>query len=422
MKKPPVYITGKGMVTALGIGSSQVWKGIVDQKDARSTRSYTLIDGQTFEYPVYTSPEIRIEDWVDSELVSWLKESGLATDQDFMFLLAAAKQAFLEANFISNDSHRTALVVGHENIGVNRLIDRILTTPDFVGNKEIFNQNMISSYQTFEREFFHLQTFPHLFYLSKCLGIGGQTYIVNNACATGLYAIDLGRMLIETKQADAVLVVCSDYAHPTEHLWLKEKQFCSMSSTLRPFDGQRDGSVLGDGAGAVLLESSSHLQKRDKAPLYEYQGGDFRQDHWRIAAPDVTKHTYSKVMYEAMNKNRVESIDLLIPHGAGIPLWDLFEAKEIEKVFNYTKSIPTLTACKGYIGHTLGANSIIESIIGMLCMEHNLIPPVMHYENKDPKIDLEVNGTFVEKEVTTFMKSVCAYGGFNAASIFKKIS
>lgn len=420
MTPQKTFVTGTSILSSAGLGSQEVWNSILNGKRAQGYRDYTLSDGQCIRYPVYSMPHLALDDWLSSPMLDQLAEVGLQADPDFIALVVAARLALIDADLVLDDSKtRVALIVGHENLGVNQLINQILTT-DRLTQLESIQKNALSSYHEFSKEFFTLQTFSHLFYLAKCLEINGQTFTVNNACATGLYALELGSMLIESNQADVALVVCSDYAHATEHLWLEDKGFCSKSGSLRPFARDRDGSILGDGAAAVILESQSHLEYRVKKAVCSYRGGSFKQGLWNMTIPDVTKHLYAVVMSEAQLKRSKPQVDLLVPHGAGIPLWDMYEAREIEHVFQ-ASSCPDLTAFKAYIGHTLGANSLIEAILAIYCMKSNLIPPISTEFDLDPKINLPFGAQIQEKRIDSVMKAVCAYGGFNAACIFEEL-
>lgn len=422
MADQQAYVTGTSILASAGIGSDQVWNSIINQNIVQGTREYVLSDGQSIKYPVYPMPKINLQDWLDSSSYEQLEETGLHKDQDFVYLLAAAKLALQDADLKIDQRSRVALIVGHENLGVNHLIDQILTTDRLIQIQDRIDKDVMSSYEAFSKEFFTVQTFPHLFYLAKALGVKGATYTVNNACATGLYALELGKMLIETKQTDIALIVCSDYAHATEHLWLEQKGFCSKSGALKPFDQARDGSVLGDGAAAIILESATHLEHRIRKPICRYAGGSFKQGVWNMTLPDVVDGLYSKAMAEAQQLSSSGSVDLLVPHGAGIPLWDQFESKEILKWFALTASSPDITAFKGYIGHTLGANSLIESVLAIYSMKYNLIPPIGNLQTIDAKMNLPFIQDFKEKRINSVMKAVSAYGGFNAASIFEKVS
>ncbi|GEM_PF-5993686 len=417
MSNRDVAITGSGMIASGGVGSEQVWQSILYHPASPESRVYQMGDGSELEYPVYQAPKVNPGDWLTPFQCEWWKEEGIYDDPDFTLMMAAARMALEDAGIRESERESVALVIGHENLGMNRLIDGILTSTHHDGNRHPLHPiTPLLAYEAYQERFYKLQTFPYLFYLSKTLHLGGIGYVTNNACATGLYAMELGSQLIRSGQADIVLVVCSDYAHVTEHLWLANKGFGSEKQSLRPFDLHRDGSILGDGAAAVVLESSERIQSKSSKPMYRYAGSAFKQDRWQMTLPDVTSHAYSRVMELANSRWLRAPVDLLVPHGTGNTLWDRYEAMEIKRAFT---DLPAITAFKGYIGHTLGANSLIESILLLKCLEHQIIPRTANYEHPDPQIHLPILADTVERPIKRVMKSVPAYGGFIAASAFE---
>ncbi|SDZ40543.1 beta-ketoacyl synthase [Bacillus sp. 166amftsu] len=409
MKK--VYITGTSMISSGGIDSSNVWNSILNQKVQVQKRKYIMYDESEIEYPVYPIPKLDIKDWIKQETYSWIKQENIEEDMDFILMYIASSLALKNSKIKKREN--VALIIGHENVGINNLINKVLQGPPLkkATPLEAFNQ--------YKKDYFKLQTFPHLFYLAKALNINGAHYIINNACASGLHAMEIGSNLIKMGQADQVVVVCSDYAHVTEHMWLSEKGFSSKQGIIKPFDKQRDGSVLGDGAAAVILESENSISRRKGEVLCEYFGSVFQHDNWKLNLPDVTSHCYSKAINRALIKFNSE-IDLLIPHGAGIPLWDKYESKEIFRAFK-GGNLPDVTALKGYFGHTLGANSLLELCAGIQSMLSNIIPPAYNYSELDPDIKLPVGKKFRRKQINSLLKTVSAYGGFNAATIIKRV-
>ncbi|GAA4726658.1 beta-ketoacyl synthase N-terminal-like domain-containing protein [Brevibacillus fulvus] len=416
MSAAKVCVTGTSMLTSLGIGNDEVWEGVLRQQNAISERTYHIDHREHICYPVHPIQLPDLRDWLPSPTYSWIEEAGLHQDADFVLLLVAAMLALRDANLQVDDFSHVSLVLGHENLGVVSLLDKLLTADG--GKEEAFTLRSFAKYQ---ENFFNIQSFPHLFYLAKALGLKGMTLTINNACATGLYGLEVGSRLIQSGQTDVVIVVCSDYSHVTEYLWLAQKGLISPTGELRPFDKNRNGSILGDGAGAFVLESAEHARKRKAKVVCSYAGGYFKQESWKMTLPDVTNHAYSEVIAGVIAKNGAMPVDLLVPHGAGSQLWDLYEAVEIRQAFSALgREIPPVTAFKGYIGHTLGASGLVESVLLVESLKRNLLPPSLHYRQPDPKIGLPLVTETVEKELRTVLKAVSAYGGFYAAVLFQR--
>lgn len=417
-----VLVTGTSMLCSLGVGSEAVWQALLAQKRTSGERSYVMRDGVTLRYPVYPMQPLALEDWLDRATYLALVEEGLDQDWDFVALVAAARLALADAKLKLEAGDAVGLVIGHENAGVVPLMDRLLADREVDGDPNV-KHDALASFRRHQEAFFRIQTFTYPFYLAKALQVTGPAYITNNACATGLYALEQGRQLIISGQVEAVVVVCSDYAHVTEHLWLSQKGLLSPTYELRPFDRRRNGSVLGDAAAAFVLESSSHAARRLARPLCVYKGSRFRQDNWQITLPDVTAHGYSAAIGDAVSKTAdSRQPDLLIPHGTGSPLWDQYEAVEIRRAFAaLSREVPPVTAFKSAVGHTLGACSLLESALAVQCLLHQLIPPIVDYAEEDPKVALPIVQTSKEQRLRSVLKTVSAYGGFHAAAVFAEL-
>ncbi|WP_053217794.1 beta-ketoacyl synthase N-terminal-like domain-containing protein [Virgibacillus senegalensis] len=403
---PNVFIGDAEVVTALGFGLERNWNEMKNYEGVNRIpkRRAMPLTSEKSDFPVYPIDELHLDYYLTKEQLKYIDSIGFRNDWDFK-MLAAVGSVLLKRNDIPME--KVGLVVAHENPGVATLIDHLLNTVQAEEHIE---------FSSFKDRFYNIQTFPHLFHLAKLLGTNGPSYVVNNACASGLYAIDLGSSLIERGHCDHVLVLSSDYAHFTEQKWLDDNGYNSKFENIRPFDNDRSGAVLGDGAGAMWLHKDIH--KIEQNFTCEYVGSAFSQDNWRMTLPDITQHTYSKVIKEA-KALLDQPIDLLTPHGVGSPLWDKYELKEIEKAFSGSK-LPMLTAFKGYIGHTLGASALIETIYLIKCIQENTILPTANFTGNNAS-HLKIVKETENKKLSSGIKAVPAFGGFNAASVFKKV-
>ncbi|NDI35946.1 beta-ketoacyl synthase N-terminal-like domain-containing protein [Chengkuizengella sediminis] len=410
-------VTGTSILSAGGIGIEEVWQSILEKRQKITQRIKTLRDSESIQYPVYEIEKFDLSNWLSKKQIDVMVENHLIDDLDFRLLVLSSILALKNAKLQVNPNSKVSLIVAHENPGVVSLIDRMFMDDDYI-NKA---RNVREKFALHQQQFYNLQSFPHLFYLAKILNISGSTFIVNNACASGTYALELGNLLIKSKQSDVVLIVSSDYAHFTEYLWLQQRGFCSESGVIRPFDKNRDGTVLGDSASGIVLESSNHAAARNAPVKCCYQGAVLQQDHWKMTLPDVSKHTYSNIIKKIMGDLNIHQLDLLVPHATGSPLWDKYEANQIAKCFQ-EKAMPLITAFKPYIGHSLGASSLSETVLLIQSLIANTIPPILNYGEVDHKIPLPTIATkFEYKDLHHVMKTVSAYGGFHSASLFSKI-
>lgn len=269
-------ITGRGVLAATGMGVEEVWQAVLAGRTRVTEVDYAPGGQPWVSYPCHAIGPLPVREWVTADGLAFLAEHGMAADRDFSYLLAASRLALADSG-LTYDRHdnRVGLVIAHENPGVVALVDRLLEVwcADPGPDRRLTGANPADLFRHFGGPFFRLQTFPHLFFLARILGLHGPTLIVNNSCASGLYALEAARQMIAAGQADAVLVVAADHAHATEYLWLRGEGFASPSGLIRPFDRRRDGAVLGDGAAAVVLESPAAARRRGAAPLAVYRGG-----------------------------------------------------------------------------------------------------------------------------------------------------
>ncbi len=412
------WVTGTAMMTSAGIGNEAVWQAVLEEKQVIGERRLNLGDStDDMRFPCYPIGSIDLANWLTPNQCAQLKHWGVYEDYDFSYLVVSILLALHDAELSLDPASRVSLVVGHENLGVVRLVDRLLQKPG-LDSAEGFRQ----SFAALQHQFYHLQTFPYLFYLSHIFGITGFTYAVNNACASGLYAVELGKQLLASGSTDVVIVACSDYAHASEYLWLEDKGAMSDGSPLAPFDLHRSGSVLGDGAGALVLESRVHAERRGAKARCAYAGGCFAQERWQMTLPDVSSHLNARVIADAVERYASSGVDLHVPHGTGSPLWDSYEAREVQRAYdNCTLPLPPVTAFKGYTGHTLGASSMLESLLLIEAMKQGVVPRTLQYNTPDPKLRLPIVTDTAGMPIRTAVKSVPAYGGFHAACVWKTI-
>ncbi len=195
----------------------------------------------------------------------------------------------------------------------------------------------------------------------------------------------------------------------------------------KPFDAKRDGFVMGEGGGAIILEEYEHAIKRG-APIYaEVIGGGMSADAYHLTAPQPDGIGASLVMERALQDAGInpEDIDHINSHGTATPLGDIAEVKAIKKVFGEHAYNININATKSMTGHLLGAAGAAEAIASILALKHNLVPPTINYENEDPELDNKLNYTFhkaQERDVNVVLSNNFGFGGHNSSVIFKKLN
>lgn len=194
----------------------------------------------------------------------------------------------------------------------------------------------------------------------------------------------------------------------------------------RPFDVSRDGFVLGEGAGALILEEYEHAKARGAKIYCEMAGGAMTADAHHITAPHPEGHGAAKVMAKAIADAglKPEDIDYVNAHGTSTPLGDLAEIKAIQSVFGDWAYKLNVSSTKSMTGHLLGATGAIEAIASILAIQHSMIPPTINLKNPDPAIDSRINltpNTPQKREVRAALSNTFGFGGHNASVVVKKL-
>src|SRR5690606_29922146 len=193
----------------------------------------------------------------------------------------------------------------------------------------------------------------------------------------------------------------------------------------RPFDATRDGFVLGEGSGALILEEYEHAKARGAKIYAEVLGGGMTSDAYHVTAPHPDGIGVERVMLNCLKDAGIsaDQVDAINTHGTSTPLGDVAELKAISKVFGAHANKININSTKSMTGHLLGAAGAIEAIASILAMEHSLVPPTINHttidENIDPSLNLTLNKAQA-REVNVAMSNTFGFGGHNACVLFKK--
>ncbi|SHG55467.1 beta-ketoacyl-ACP synthase II [Flagellimonas flava] len=263
-------------------------------------------------------------------------------------------------------------------------------------------------------------------------GFMGPNYTTVSACASSANAmidalnyIRLGHCdVIVTGGSEAAVTIAGMGGFNAMHALSTRND--SPETASRPFDATRDGFVLGEGAGALILEEYEHAKARGAKIYAEVLGGGLSSDAHHMTAPHPEGIGVVRVMENCLENAglKPEDVDAINTHGTSTPLGDVAELKAISKVFgNHAPNI-NINSTKSMTGHLLGAAGAIEAIASILAMEHNMVPPTINHstvdENIDPTLNLTLNKA-QKREVNVAMSNTFGFGGHNACVLFKKI-
>ncbi len=268
-------------------------------------------------------------------------------------------------------------------------------------------------------------------YISIRYGFRGVNYCTVSACASSSHAMVNAMDYIRLGKADVIITGGSEAAVTSSGMGgfnamkaLSERNDDPKTAS-RPFDRDRDGFVLGEGGGALILESLDHAMKRG-APIYaEIVGGGMTADAYHITAPHPEGLGAINVMRMAMKDAGIQpsDIDYINVHGTSTPLGDIAETKAILAVFGEHAYDVNISSTKSMTGHLLGAAGAIEAICGILAIQKGLIPPTINHFTDDPELDSKLNFTFNEaqsRKVDVILSNTFGFGGHNSSVIIRK--
>jgi 3-oxoacyl-[acyl-carrier-protein] synthase II len=262
-------------------------------------------------------------------------------------------------------------------------------------------------------------------------GFRGANFATVSACASSSHAIGTAFDQIRLGRQDIVITGGSEATvtkagvggfNAMKALSTRNDDYKTAS---RPFDADRDGFVLGEGAGAIVLEELEHAKKRGAAIYAEIVGAGATADAHHITAPHPEGLGAGNVMRIALADAGLnpEDIDYINVHGTSTPLGDIAEVKAIQQVFGEYAYNLNISSTKSMTGHLLGAAGAVESIAGILAIQHGFIPPTINHFTDDPELDAKLNLTFneaQEREVRAILSNTFGFGGHNSSVVFKK--
>ncbi|MCH8325005.1 MAG: beta-ketoacyl-ACP synthase II [Bacteroidetes bacterium] len=409
-----VVITGMGVVTPIGLTINDFWQAMMEGKSGADV--ITKFDASRFK----TRFACELKDFDPTNYAD--RKSSRRQDSYTHYAFASSKMAVEDSgldieNLTEEEKSKIGVVFG-SGIG---------------GIDTFYKQSIINHEQGPDRisPFFIPMLIPDIAAgsLSIHYGFTGPNYCIVSACATANNNMIDSYMLIRQGIADVMLTGGSDSAvnemgiggfNASRALSVRND---SPQTASRPFDANRDGFVLGEGAGALILEELEHAKKRGVDIYAEIIGIGLSADAYHITAPHPDGLGAIKSMKLAVENSGInlEDVDYINMHGTSTPLGDIAETKAIKKVFGDHAYKMNVSSTKSMTGHLLGAAGAVEGIASILAINNNIIPPTINFETPDPECDL--NYTFnkpQEKQVNIAMSNAFGFGGHNTTVVFKK--
>jgi 3-oxoacyl-[acyl-carrier-protein] synthase II len=417
-----VVVTGMGAVTPLGCGVETTWANILASKSGAKRIDDFQVDDIACQIAhrvplgAYADGKFSADDWMD------VKDQR-KVDPFIIYAMAAAKQAIDEAGVApktDEEAYRIGTLIGSGIGGVGGIYETSITlyekgprriSPFFIPGRII---NMASGN------------------VSIRFGLKGPNHSVVTACSTGAHAIGDSWRIIAMGDAD--VMVAGGAESPVNRISMAGFAACRALSTgfndnptaaSRPYDKDRDGFVMGEGAGILVLEEYERAKARGAKIYGEVVGYGMSGDAYHITAPSEDGDGGFRCMQMAVKRAGISpgDIDYINAHGTSTPLGDEIELGAVTRLLGNHAADAAMSSTKSAIGHLLGAAGSVEAIFSLLAMRDNVAPPTLNLDN--PSVETVINlvpKTPVKRQIDVALSNSFGFGGTNASLIFKKVA
>jgi 3-oxoacyl-[acyl-carrier-protein] synthase II len=411
MKKRRVVVTGLGLITPLGTGTEKSWQGLIEGRSG--IRRITRFD------PSWLSCQIagEIPDFDVDQFIEFKEQKKM--DRFIHLGLAASIMAVEDSGLkiSSNNSNRVGTIVG-AGIGGLPAIEHYGRILYEKGYKRI-------------TPFFIPMTIINLAagQISIYFGAKGPNSAVATACASGTHAIGDSFKIIQRGDADAMITGGSESVITPlgiagfDVMKALSRRNSEPEKASRPFDMQRDGFVMGEGAGIMVIEELEHALNRGAKIYAEIIGYGLNSDAYHITSPSPNGEGAARCMESALRDAgiRPEEVDYINAHGTSTKYGDELETAAIKKIFGKHAYKLAVSSTKSMTGHLLGAAGGVEGVICVLSIYNQIAPPTINLENPDPECDLDyVPNKARSMDINIAMSNSFGFGGTNACIIFKR--
>lgn len=403
-KENKVVVTGMNIISSLGLSAEENWNNLLEGNSG--VRRITLFDPSKHQTQIAAQVPGSFEEYAKSRVRK--RQSAQMTRVTRMCFVCAKDVIEKEGiNFEDFDKSRCAVILGVVNTG-NSSVEK---TDDHRNAILKGMNNAMSAW------------------ISMQYGLTGPSYTVATACSSSAYAIGLGYDLIKSGRADIVItggadsIINPEEVHGFNELYALSTENDEPEKASKPFSLNRDGFVIGEGAGIMILESEESAKKRSTKIYGELAGYATTTEGYNIMAPKKNGEGMAETMEKAMKDSGIEKeeVDYINAHGTSTTLNDLYETLAVKKVFGERALLVPISSQKSMLGHTVGAAGVIEGNITVLSICNGILTPTINLEEKDPDLDLDyVPNVAREKNIRVALSNSFAFGGHNATLVFRK--
>ncbi|MFC1709667.1 beta-ketoacyl synthase N-terminal-like domain-containing protein [Candidatus Omnitrophota bacterium] len=429
--KKRVVITGIGPLSSIGEGKDLFWSNLIKAKTKVRLKKLIFDNDPPYQFYLHKVTNFKISNFKISndkldEISQWKDNNEV---RDLFYFIATIKLALDDSKLCYNKKSRNiGLILAHENPGLGEFYNAFIKgSYDILSNKKnkLSQKDFLNLiFNKFGKQAYDLQTFMYIYHVSKVFDLRGFSLFINNACASGLYAIETASSLIKSGRCDAVIISAVDYPDIFKYLWFKRINMYSEDGKIRPFSEFSNGLVFGDGGASIVVEDLQHALNR-KAHVYaEYSGGGFNLEGWKVSLPDIKGDSFKESFFAALEQSKIKlkDIDLINVHGVGTKILDMHEARNLIDIYSKTNNMPPVMAFKPYFGHNLGGSALLEVCALCLCLKNNLAIPILNCETPIHKTRINYCLSKKKLRLRTAIKTCSAFAGFNGAAVFRKIN
>ncbi len=415
MELKRVVVTGFGAITPIGNNAQEHWENLV--KGVSGAAPITLFDSTNFK----TKFACEVKNF--NPLDHFEKKEAKKMDRNTQLGVVAAREAVSHSRIIEDqvDKNRVGVIWGSGIGGLETFETEVLGWA---------NSNNIPRFNPFFIPKMIADITPGQ--ISMEYGFHGPNYATVSACASSANALIDAKMLLQLGKADIIVCGGSEAAVTASGmggfnaLMALSTRNDDYKTASRPFDKDRDGFVLGEGAGCIILEEYEHALKRGATIYAELSGGGLSADAYHMTAPHPEGLGAYLVMKNCLDDAGLtpDEIDHINMHGTSTPLGDIAESNAIAKLLGEHAYDIQINSTKSMTGHLLGAAGVIEAIAAIGTIIHGIVPPTINHFTDDENIDSRLNFTFnhaVKKDVKVAMSNTFGFGGHNACVLFKKL-
>ena len=414
MELKRVVVTGLGALTPIGNNIEEYWEGLLNGKSGAAP--ITHFDASLFKTKFACEiKNLNVQDHID-------RKEARKMDQFSQYAMVSSKEAVADSGILDSDPNfdRIGVIWGSGIGGIQTFQEEVTNfvsgdgTPRF---NPFFIPKMIADIAAG--------------LISIEYGFRGPNYVTVSACASSTNAIIDAFNYIRLGKVDAVVTGGSEAAINEagvggfNALRALSTRNDSPETASRPFDLEREGFVLGEGSGALILEEYEHAKARGAKIYAEVIGGGMSGDAYHMTAPHPDGIGARNTMLAALEDAEIDpsKVDYVNVHGTSTPLGDVAEVKAIQQVFGEDAYNMNISSTKSMTGHLLGAAGAIEAIACILAVKNDIVPPTINHFTDDPELDNKMNFTFnkaQKRTVNVALSNTFGFGGHNTSVIVKK--